>query len=300
MNNKNKKKSTLQQHLILDAYYFMGILLWKKYSDPTKALPYFRHAAEHNHILACYKLAIMLLYEKSHTDIKQGITFLQKAADMYSLEQDTIPHPSAKPCYLLSYIYSSEESVIGLKRNTDWDNIISIDQKLSKYYLEKAVQLGNVDAMVHMGKIYEKEGHVWEAFQWYLHAIELNQHAFAMLYISKCYERGISGHLDINPLLAFKWCQKACEQGNLDQADYLLGTFYERGFGVSSDYTKALTYYDKAASKGYAPAAELLNRQLKRTSSHDNKCQVKHFSSASDSSLMVVSSKEKHDVCTVM
>lgn len=155
--------------------------------------------------------------------------------------------------------------------------------------------------MVHMGKMYEKEGHEWEAFQWYLHATELNQHALAMLYISKWYEKGIPGHLHSNPLLAFKWCQKASDQGNLDQADYLLGTYYEHGFGVSSDYTKALTYYDKAASKGYAPAAELLNRQLRNTPSYDNEYHIKHFSSSSASSdLAMISSKGKPDICTIM
>ncbi|KAI9309625.1 hypothetical protein BJ944DRAFT_63305 [Cunninghamella echinulata] len=304
-NNNKNKKSALQQHLILDAHYFMGILLWKKYGDPLKALPYFRHAAEHDHILACYKLAKMLLYEKSLVDIKQGIAFLQKAAEASHLDQDILPHPGAKPCYLLSCIYSGEESLIGLNRDSHWETIVNKDPILSKHYLEKAVQLGNVDAMVHMGQMYEKKGHEWEAFQWYLHAIELNQHALAMFYISKWYEKGIPGHLQCNPSLAFKWCQKASDQGDLDQADYLLGTYYENGFGTPSDYTKALTYYDKAASKGYAPAAELLNRQLKRNVSSENNhlenCRSSSTTiSSSSPNMILISSKERPDICTIM
>jgi TPR repeat protein len=38
--------------------------------------------------------------------------------------------------------------------------------------------------------------------------------------------------------------------------------YYEDGIGVTPDFPRALEYFGKAASKGYQPAAEKLNRPM--------------------------------------
>ncbi|CAO3638859.1 unnamed protein product [Cunninghamella echinulata] len=49
---------------------------------------------------------------------------------------------------------------------------------------------------------------------------------------------------------AFYWCEKAAVEHELDEAEFLLGWYYEIGLGVPRDYAKAQWYYKKAASKG--------------------------------------------------
>jgi len=52
---------------------------------------------------------------------------------------------------------------------------------------------------------------------------------------------------------AFEECQMAAKQGYL-HAQYLLGVFYARGFGVKKDYIAAVKWFTKAAEQGHAPA----------------------------------------------
>jgi TPR repeat protein len=43
---------------------------------------------------------------------------------------------------------------------------------------------------------------------------------------------------------------------------FIYSKYYEDGIGVTPDFPLALEYFGKAASKGYQPAAEKLNRPL--------------------------------------
>lgn len=43
---------------------------------------------------------------------------------------------------------------------------------------------------------------------------------------------------------------------------HLYSKYYEDGIGVAPDFPRALEYFGKAASKGYQPAAEKLNRPM--------------------------------------
>ena len=52
---------------------------------------------------------------------------------------------------------------------------------------------------------------------------------------------------------AFKECEPLAEQGNAD-AQYALGTLYERGRVWSRDYVEAAKWYRKAAEQGHARA----------------------------------------------
>ncbi len=52
---------------------------------------------------------------------------------------------------------------------------------------------------------------------------------------------------------AVKWSRKAAEQGNA-RAQFVLGTMYNNGQGVTQDYAEAVKWYRKAAEKGYARA----------------------------------------------
>lgn len=53
------------------------------------------------------------------------------------------------------------------------------------------------------------------------------------------------------------FCTAFCISTNVQCSKY-----YEDGIGVAPDFPRALEYFGKAASKGYQPAAEKLNRPM--------------------------------------
>ena len=56
---------------------------------------------------------------------------------------------------------------------------------------------------------------------------------------------------------AVKWFIKEADQGNAD-AQYILGLFYDKGYGVNKDIVKAGKLYYKAAEQGHVRAQEKL------------------------------------------
>ncbi|CAO3587099.1 unnamed protein product [Absidia cylindrospora] len=262
----------------MDAHYELALLLYKKMTPSksssngvSKIMTSLRLAADQNHLLACYKMAKVLLFGQldQAQHFRHGLLYLEKAAEITRGED---AHPiNAKASFMLSCIYAGDHSCVGVKqlkgKNEAAELVALKNLTQARHYLDKAVALRNPEALLRLGQLYES-GHAelgyavdpWQAFQWYLEAASEAHQPQAMLSVAQWYAQGIPGHLATNPTLAFKWCQRASEQC-LDQADYLLGTYYEAGYGVAPDYPKALACYDKAASKGYTPAEEMLNRQ---------------------------------------
>ena len=56
---------------------------------------------------------------------------------------------------------------------------------------------------------------------------------------------------------AFKWLQKAADQGN-DEAQLMLGYMYDKGEFVAKDQQAAVKWYRKAADQGNAEAKSVL------------------------------------------
>ena len=62
--------------------------------------------------------------------------------------------------------------------------------------------------------------------------------------------------------MAFKWYNKAAEQGNA-VAQFNLGLMYEKGQGVPQDYKMAFNWYTKAAEQGVASSQNNLGNMYK-------------------------------------
>ena len=56
-----------------------------------------------------------------------------------------------------------------------------------------------------------------------------------------------------------KWYRKSAEQGNAT-AHYNLGLCYDKGSGVTKDYSEAVKWYKKAAEQGDVDAQRELNQ----------------------------------------
>ncbi|KAI7866865.1 hypothetical protein BDF14DRAFT_789988 [Spinellus fusiger] len=111
-------------------------------------------------------------------------------------------------------------------------------------------------ALVKEHGLLEQTKDMHQALVYYTKAAE-QDHTEAMLDLIRIYSSP-----PIQPDMALKWCHCASEKG-VEKADYLLGVYYEEGFDqITPDYPRALSYFTKAASKGYLPAEERLNRPL--------------------------------------
>ena len=79
----------------------------------------------------------------------------------------------------------------------------------------------------------------------------------SIYYLVSPFEKGLRYYDNGNYTEAVKWFRKAAERGDAD-AQFMLGTFYENGEGVSQDYQEAVKWYRKAAEQGNADAQFLL------------------------------------------
>ncbi|KAI8391248.1 uncharacterized protein BYT42DRAFT_542836 [Radiomyces spectabilis] len=232
-------------------------LCWKKRGNFAKAVACYKNGASKGHTLCTYKLAKIFLRGQlqQKRNVTDGLTWLKKAADAQDCD-------SAEAAFVLSCIYANQFDCISMQRDSSFP---AQDDSLSLQYLRKAVNLGYIDAIYRMGHIY-KQGALgqpcdpWQGFQYFVKAAE-KDHEGAKLELSAMYMEGIRGYLAPQHDMAYKWCTSAADGGCL-RAQYMLGTYYEEGIGVSKDYARALEFFSKAASMGYQPAAEKLNRPV--------------------------------------
>ncbi|KAI9244149.1 hypothetical protein EDC94DRAFT_24790 [Helicostylum pulchrum] len=233
---------------------------WKDRKEYKKALSSYKFAASKNHILALYKLANVMLrgLMNQEKDAHQGLIFLKKAADSNKPE-------SARSAYDLACIYSNDFESIDLnKAGLITPTVTSQTCNLAVQYYKKADDLGLSLATYRLGYIYQY-GHVNtvvdlpQAFKYYLKAAE-KKHEGAMLEIAKFYKEGIPGFLNPHHTIAHEWCTRAAADGN-QVAEFTLGIYFEYGIGVYPDHAQALSWYHKAASKGYNPAKDKLSNR---------------------------------------
>ncbi|KAI9489637.1 hypothetical protein BDB00DRAFT_842355 [Zychaea mexicana] len=237
----------------VDAYYELA-RYQKTHGEYSRAVSCYQKAATKGHTLATYKMAKILLRGQlqQKRNIRSGLEYLKKAADASGPE-------SAEPAYVLSCVYSDELERIGIARDSQMSRK---DIPLAMHYLQKATQAGLPMAVHQMGNVHEygllgQPQDPWQGFACYTRAAE-DGYEGAMLDLSRLYAQGIPGYLMPQHQVAFKWCHRAASKG-LEQAEYVLGTYYEDGIGTAPDYNRGLEWFSKAASKGYAPAAEKLN-----------------------------------------
>ena len=71
--------------------------------------------------------------------------------------------------------------------------------------------------------------------------------------VSQDYDRVRSAYERGDHATALRWFRALAEQGMVE-AQFYLGTMYDRGYGVPQDYAEAVKWYRKAAEQGQADA----------------------------------------------
>ncbi|KAG7855624.1 hypothetical protein KL919_004764 [Ogataea angusta] len=92
-----------------------------------------------------------------------------------------------------------------------------------------------------------------------------DNHPYSALGLAKWYGSGAPGVLKKDDQQAFLWGRKAADEGQLAEAEFMVGLCFEQGFGVQKNIQSAISYYKRSGAKGYKRALNKL-KQFKEQS----------------------------------
>lgn len=129
-------------------------------------------------------------------------------------------------------------------------NIIPRDIDIAINYVKDLAKEGNEEAQCYLGICYENKYMPKEAFYW-IEKSANKGNLNAEYRLGSYYQVGYG--VNTNFVKALKWYRKASIRG-YKHASYELGNIYRLGEEVNYDYTKAIKYYEKAAIQGHKEA----------------------------------------------
>ena len=210
----------------------LGTVYFHDEEDYKEALKWFTKAAEQQHALAQYYLAVMYATGRGvPQDYTQAVKWCTKAAE----------HGDPDAQHKLGLMYSRGKGVVqDYKEAVDW--------------FTKAAEQGHAPAQLNLGLMYyHGKGVVQdykEAVDWFKKAAEQGDPE-AQGCLGDMYRSGKGVAQDYAQ--AVKWFTKAAEQGHA-KAQFFLGRRYYDGQGVLQDHREAARWFAKAAEQGYAEA----------------------------------------------
>ncbi|KAI8342336.1 hypothetical protein BC941DRAFT_412479 [Chlamydoabsidia padenii] len=236
----------------------------------------YQKAADLKSVQGLYKMAkIYLMGElEQEQDLKKGMGYLLSATQFANTTCN-------EPPYALALILTNKHTKVTIPSEQ-----IQAFGGMTKAvdYMEKSANLENIGAMNRLGHLleYGSSGvpiNIAKAFTHYQEAATKGHHLQSMLGLSRLYNGGcrgpddsrneqqrltedISGWFRSHPKdaqLSFYWCQLAAK-GGLPDALYLLGWYYEIGWGVASNNQLSMEYYQQAARKGQVAAMDRLGQ----------------------------------------
>ncbi|KAJ2346587.1 hypothetical protein GGF43_004953 [Coemansia sp. RSA 2618] len=218
-----------------------------------RAFSYFQMAAALGDVSANFRMAKVFLEGSFHkkVNIKQALVYLRRAAELANAE-------CSDGALLLGQMY--------LKMYPDLAvyDVIFYDPEEAQRQLDRAAQLGNVEAQELLGYLFEFGEHDFPvdpklSIHYYQLAAE-QDNAKAQMALSGWYLSGGDG-VPIDDRLAFDWGHRAAQQG-LTRAMYAMGYYYEMGMGCGTDIGRAKDWYERAAAAGSQEAKERLSKGI--------------------------------------
>lgn len=194
--------------------------------DYSRALDWYRKAAEHRQADAMYSLGFMSQHGLGvPKNTKKAVHWFSKAGEL--------GHSGA--ALQAGYLIGVGDGVKG-------------DQEIAVYWYQKSAELGNATGMLNLGRRYQTGKGVRKnmalAARWYEKAAELG-HLDGLSGLAFMYKFGHGGRAKDLPK-AVSLLRRAADRGNAS-GYYNLGLMYEDGLGVFKDRAEALRLYRLAA-----------------------------------------------------
>jgi TPR repeat protein len=232
--------------------------------DDVQALKYYLMAAKQNYLRSMYQLGRIYFYGWGQDkDIKKGMKWLLMAANGGYVEAQ---HQLANEYFGGDHIALDDDQALKYHLMAAHQNNLGSQYQLGRIYLygwgqdkdiEKAIKWllmaangGYVSAFSLLGDIYGNENHiVFEqetAIYWYKLGAEFgDEFSYAELGSAYLFGKGVNK----DTTNAVLWYMKALEAKDKlvrSVAASWLGTIYENGFGILSDFDKAISFYNEA------------------------------------------------------
>lgn len=237
-----------------EAQYLLGLLYaggGGTDKSHTRALHWFRQAADNGHVSAITNLAYLFAIGKGESPDEDY------AATMYLLEQLARPGGKCTPRIDPGFYYASN---VGVEND--------VHQAVSK--LIRSAELGDSKAQLALGVLHSMGKGVdrdyAKALNLYQRAAEQGlaaaQFALGMSYRGDWHNEGFHEQVDTNK--ALYWISKAAQAGHAG-AQYYLGGLYESSNpdnGVTRDKSRAVYWYHKAAEQGHVDAQYALGHNM--------------------------------------
>lgn len=235
--------------------------------DPTKAITWYRKAAQFGDVAAMYKLGMIslngLLDQKQ--SFEEGVMLLERAAEKADSNNPHAVHE-------LGLIYERADTYpgnvvikngAGGPNNTTGARIRERDEIKAFELFLKAANLGYPPSQFRLGCAYEY-GTLGcaidprKSIAWYSRAAERGEPE-SELALSGWYLTGSEGILSQSDTEAYLWAKKAAEKG-LSKAEYAVGYYTEVGIGVAPNPEEAKKWYFKAAAQRHPKALARLQQ----------------------------------------
>lgn len=149
----------------------------------------------------------------------------------------------------------NSDAMFKLYETYNYGNLgVDSDEDTANKWLEKAVSKGNGEALYTKGYniVFEDEDNGVKLITKGAEAGSAN----AQLYLAQYFKQEWN-EKTYSPAKAFEWAKKAAAQ-DLGEAQYLLATFYLKGFGTSANKTEAVKWLKKASDNDFSMATEIL------------------------------------------
>ena len=145
---------------------------------------------------------------------------------------------------------------------------VPYDQKYAAKLFRKAAEKGEVQAMIHLGEILEKDKNSKGALSWWHKAVETGDESDAdrdkaMFNMALVYEKGRQRDASA----ALKWYTKAAEMGHA-ASQVNLALMHKRGDGTSANFELALEWMTRAANQDETCAQENLGLIMFESGNH--------------------------------
>jgi TPR repeat protein len=144
---------------------------------------------------------------------------------------------------------------LGTAYREGWYGLVKSDKKAAKIY-RRAVELGDVEAMGHLGLLYNNGS-----------GVKLDKKKAERLYRTAADRGEATAQINVGILLgheekheeAFRYYALSADQG-YTPGEFNLGCCYHNGIGTEVDLGKARFWFERAAAKGHERAIKILAR----------------------------------------
>lgn len=240
-----------QAQLEIAGHYFAA----KNKKLLTKAIYWFRKSANNNNPDAMFSLAT--LYYRGigiKKNLAQAIYWYQKAAQLGQTNAQKTLYKVTLELLIESAAQGDSQAMYELARHYLTGTPTKEDYLHAKLWLEKAVELKHIKAIIHLANLYDQGLLPYQdatpVAQLYLQAAQAGD-TTACLNIATMYltGKGISKNIEASLF----WFEQAAQKDN-SQALFNLANLYYQGKEIPPNEAKAFSYFSSAAQLGHAAA----------------------------------------------